>query len=125
MADNFHIDVRYEGLDPLKAALRIAFAQWSNGAKSYRIDPSKGLIFYWATEAANETAIEVPFKMDADAAADFASRWLKDTASYAPEPDHDGDNGKGWRVYTDSWGAVSGEDFSICAVQPCWMMYGK
>lgn len=122
MSDNFHIDVRTRGLAALKAALTIAFSEHRK-IQSYRVDPVKGMIFYWVTEGANRNTL--PFILDGERGAEFAHRWLEETAEYPAEPDHDGSNSKGWRVYTDAWGSVNGEDYSVCAVQPFWMAHGK
>lgn len=69
----------------------------------------------------------VPFIMpiDADEAAGLATVWLANGAKWDKEPDHDGDNGKGWRVFNGAWGHVYGMYQGICAVAPEWAMYGK
>jgi hypothetical protein len=121
MSDNFKIDIAWKG--PLLKAMEIAFSNWP-GAKSYIIDPKKGLIFCWTDTDSAHALVQFPFKMDAKGAADFAERWLAEQ-EYGREPDHDGSNGKGWRIYNDQWSRVDGYTYSICAVQPCWMMYGK
>lgn len=50
--------------------------------------------------------------------------WLE-TVAYGPQPDHDGSNGKGWRVFNEAWGHVAQERFAFCAIQPVWAMYEK
>ena len=50
--------------------------------------------------------------------------WL-DHADYGPQPDHDGDNGKGFRIYNESWGHIAEMWEAFLAIQPCWAMYGK
>lgn len=121
--DNFQIDITAQGKPTLETALRIAFEHNHGPAKGYRIDPEKGLIFLWVVES-RPGVVPFPFAMDAVGAADFAWRWLAEQ-DYGPEPDHDGDNGKGWRVYCEFWGHVGGDWRAICAVQPAWAMYGK
>lgn len=128
MSDNFKIDIAWEG--DLRKAMEIAFSRYSN-VKAYKIDPKKGLMFFWFYEEPKygETgnrsgSIALPFKMDAAGAADFATRWLAEQ-DYGREPDHDGSNAKGWRIYNDEWSRVDGYAYSICAIKPCWMEYGK
>lgn len=120
--DNFHIDVTSEGAEGLLFALRIAFR--GRKARGYRVVEGKGLVFF--SEGNKSDYSELPFQMEHNIAADFVWQWLKE-ADYGKEPNHDGDNGKGWRVYVDSWGRVSnvGGGYSICAVAPAWAMYGK
>lgn len=125
MADNFHIDIAHEG--DLKPAMRIAFAGAAGGkAEGYAIDPDKGLVFFWAIPRPEDPRIvPLPFKLDADGAADFAERWLSEQ-SYGKQPDHDGDNGRGWRIYNEAWAQVQPYGpYGFVAVKPCWMMYGK
>lgn len=124
--DNFRIDVIAEGCVTLEAALEIAFRH--NGgptAVGYRVHPEKGLVFVWSMgDHRDPGVVAFPFKMDVKGAADFAQRWLAEQ-NYGRQPDHDGDNGKGWRVYCEGWGRVGDISFAICAVQPQWAMYGK
>lgn len=120
--DNFHIDVTSEGKSSLILAMRLAFDRGYK-AVGYKIG-DKGLVFYWTMGLGPKDVIKLPFTLDADGAADFASRWLEEQ-DYGRQPDHDGDNGKGWRVYTEAWGHVAGDSGSFVAVQPAWAMYGK
>lgn len=118
--DNFHIDLTSQG--DLTKAMEIAFAGAPGGkAEAYRIN-DKGLVFYWHSDAGTTS---LPFKLDAAGAADFARRWLAEQ-DYGPEPNHDGDNGRGWRLYNESWGRVDDcGSYSFVAVKPEWAMYGK
>src|SRR5690349_24893058 len=43
--------------------------------------------------------------------------WLAE-ADYGPQPDHDGDNSKGWRIYNEAWGHVDNLWGAIVAIQP-------
>lgn len=118
--DNFKINVVSEGKDDLVLAFKIAFRHKKDSIVGYRVCPDKGLIFYrYASQ--RPQVVHLPFTLDAEGAADFAARWLEQ-ASYGPEPDHDGDNGKGWRLY---WGQVASENETMVAVKPNWAMYGK
>ena len=118
--DNFHFDMTSEGAETLKKALAL-FNQPGRKVVGYKADKEKGLILYWSE---SERATKLPFPMTLQQAADFASGWLEH-ADYGSEPDHDGDNGKGWRLYTESCGHVGGEWQALAAIQPMWAMYGK
>lgn len=118
--DNFRIDITSEG--SLLEAMQIAFRHSSQRAIGYRVCAAKGLIFYQYDSSPMMTRL--PFKLDAAGAADFASRWLAEQ-DYGTQPDHDGGNGKGWRLYNEAWGHVDGEYQAFVAVKPVWAMYGK
>lgn len=126
--DNFRIDVNAAGDILLRDVMRIVFTRHSH-ATHYMLWPGKGLVFFWTEPRAAEQVgapepIGFPFKMDADGAAEFARRWLADT-EYPKQPDHDGDNSKGWRVYNEAWGHIGNYWSAIIAVQPTWAMHGK
>lgn len=125
--DNFHIDITNSG--DLTKAMEIAFEGAAGGkAEAYAIDPKKGLVFLWhkaEPRTVSETIVfNLPFKLDATGAADFAKRWLAEQ-DYGQQPDHDGDNGEGWRLYNETWGHVEGYTYGFVAVKPAWIMYGK
>lgn len=122
--DNLHIDVTSEGNDSLRLVMMLAFRR-NTKATHYAVTEKHGLLLFWMNPG--QTSLEVkslPFKLDAEGAADFAQRWLAE-ADYGKEPDHDGSNGRGWRISTDNWGRGGGYDYGIVAIQPAWAMYGK
>ena len=120
--DNFHFDLTSEG--DLVAPMKIAFQRPTQRAEGYLIHPEKGLVFFWYLGETVEGLVKLPFKMDHVGAADFARRWL-DEQDYGREPDHDGDNGRGWRLYNEEWGRVGSWTGAFIAVKPAWAMYGK
>lgn len=126
--DNFRISITSIGDETLKHAISLAFtAGGRKSATHYAIRSGfdgvpKRLVFLWAP--GGKDSIELPFKLDSEGAADFARRWLAE-ADYGDQPDHDGDNDKGWTLYNDNWGHVDGEWQAIVAVKPSWAMYGK
>ena len=79
---------------------------------------------YASSEPEGRDQIALPFTLDAAGAADFAARWLAE-ADYGKQPDHDGDNGRGWRAYVEGWGHVDGHHRAIVAISPSWAIYGK
>lgn len=125
--DNFRIDVTWEGEKTFRTILEMVIRQ-KPGSKVeyYTLDPEYGMVLFWTepTQSLKHNAQKLPYKMDPIAAIDFVWNWLK-TADYEQQPDHDGDNGKGWRIFNEAWGHVKSEWAAICAIQPVWAMYGK
>lgn len=145
--DNRTLDIVSEGDAPLGLALKLAWSNASGGkATHYKIaklhehveyfgqptsrhhvvsrespDGTPTLILLWHEE---KGALPLPYPMELDEAIPFVIGWLK-KAPYGEQPDHDGDNGAGWRVYTEAWGHVAGHAYAIVGVQPAWAMYGK
>lgn len=119
--DNFKFDMTSKGASTLKAALAL-FNPPGRKVTGYSEEPGKKLVLYWSNSSPK--AVKLPFPMTLEQAADFAAGWLEH-ADYGHEPDHDGDNGKGWRLYCENWGHVDGDSYAFAAVQPVWAMYGK
>lgn len=109
-------------------AVREAVAAVKNAEKPYLDKPGKPLrmVFFnhYSKPDHPGDKVALPFRLDAKGAADFARRWLAE-ADYGREPDHDGDNKRGWRAYNEGWGHVDEDHYSIIAVAPSWAMYGK
>jgi len=124
--DNFKIDVISEGKEAFTLALKIALSRYSK-VTHYYVDAKRGMVLYW-TDPKETGVTKLPFDMKLEHAVDFVWGWLQEGADFGAQPDHDGDNGKGFRVSTDSWGRVAnvpGEFYTIAAIQPVWAMYGK
>lgn len=148
--DNFLINIVSEG--SLADAMKIACGRWHDKIVGYAIrdavagekyeadkflsDPKNAyvlrlqkepkerrLVFYW-TKIDRPDFVAFPFTLDPDGAADFAARWLAEE-DYGKQPDHDGDNGRGWRLYCEGWGHVDSEYQAFVAISPRWAMYGK
>lgn len=118
--DNFHFDMTSEGDEAFKTALKLFDVRVGRTVVGYRSDAKK-MVLYWSV---SERATKLPYPMTFEQAANFVLGWLAH-ADYGPEPDHDGDNGKGWRLYNEAWGQVDGEWQAFAAIEPCWAMYGK
>lgn len=87
-------------------------------------DPKDGietLILCWSDE---KDAVPLAYPHSLDEAYHFVKGWLRSVKT-GSQPDHDGDNGHGWRVFCDHWGHVAGHHYAICGVQFKWAMYGK
>lgn len=136
MADNFSFDIT-AGAD-LEGCLRIAFQQhstathWAEAPRTVqRPDPRPDLIIprlvlLWTDPKDPSFSPVHPFPspVTAKGMEPIVVEWLK-AQNYGKEPDHDGDNHKGWRIYNESWGHVVGRWQAFCAIEPEWMMYGK
>lgn len=134
--DNFEIKLVAEDPETLKEALRICFRHNAPGGrithwieKDAQTDPEwigasdkrKMLVLLWAKE---EGSHKLPVPLKADGAFELVSRWLEE-ADYGPEPDHDGDNDKGFCLYCDHWGHVDDLHYAVVGIIPAWAMYGK
>lgn len=119
--DNRHIDITSEGKDAFHTALSL-FNPPGNKVVGYKAT-AKRLTFFWL-ESRSDGYTKLPYPMTIPQAADFALGWLEH-ADYGREPDHDGENGKGWRLFHDIWGRVDNDSSSFVAIEPVWAMYGK
>jgi hypothetical protein len=81
----------------------------------------KGLVLFWTP---GKDTVRFPFAMDSGTILPMIKGWLAEQ-DYGPEPDHDGSNGKGWRLYNESWGHIGNEWEAFVAILPAWAMYGK
>lgn len=127
MSDNYHFDISSEGRESFERAMGFAFdGRFSETkARGYRVDPVKGLILYWSVDSARGVGITpLPYEMKQKAATEFVWHWLEEQ-DYGREPDHDGSNHKGWRVYNEAWNRIGDEWGAFAAIKPEWMMYGK
>ncbi len=151
--DNRRIDVTSVGEDALRMALSLVWPGATGGkASHYKIVNLKQVTTYYGepthrhlveskevTEAgakdpgvptlillwnAERDALPLPYPLELDETIPFVAGWLK-RVPRGSQPDHDGDNDKGFRVFTESWGHVAGHHYAIVGVQPEWAMYGK
>lgn len=123
--DNRRIDITSEGRRAFDLAMELAF----EGKHRYRtavafLQTDKGLVLYWHMA---EGTKPLPCAMDWRSAADLAWTWLATVPDEEREAylDHDGSNGKGFRIYNESWGHVDGSPYAIIAIQAVWAWYGK
>ena len=125
MSDNFHIDVSSECRASFDKCMELLWHKVPGGFASHytvrKIEGVETLILLWHEE---QDAKPLPFKLSLEAAKSFGWNWLEQSA-YGGQPDHDGDNGRGFRVFNEDWGHVSGMHYAFAGIQPCWMMYGK
>ena len=121
--DDFPIlNVSGSYIERLVTVLELAPYQY---ARAYFASDEK-LVFFWSAEQLPPHAHLLPGKANAELMASLVKSWLNETAKYPEEPNHDGSNTKGWRVYCDSWGMVEGfGHYSFVAIVPHWIMHGK
>ena len=145
--DNRHIDITSEGDDALAIAMKLAWAgapgdrathykvvnlvektgyygEPTNSHNTKTVEDAKGIptmILLWTAE---RDAVPLPTPMGLEAITGVVTGWLKDVPR-GKQPDHDGSNGHGWRVFNEAWGHVFGHHYAIVAIQPAWAMYGK
>lgn len=100
----------------------------------WRIHPEKGFILYW--DAKDENVTPFPSVMSATWLAPMIMNWLEsDDAKRMKcigkdaDYDHDGSNEYGFRVYIEDWSRIqtgqSDEGYSIAAIRPAYLWYGK
>lgn len=91
-----------------------------------KVEPKSGMVLFWHEDHLHQVkSVALPFPLGVDAAVDFLWAWMEN-ADFGKEPDHDGDNGKGFIVTTgDFWGHVEGSHYAFLGVYPDWQMYGK
>lgn len=142
-ADNYRFDVTawdgHHDFDMLRLCLKLAFANhskathWSHvpgelakvehGRQFAMWSRPPRLILHWYGED-NKNLTPFLSPVDFEAATVSVRAWLK-AQDYANEPDHDGDNSKGWRIFNEAWGYVGDHRGAICAVETAWLMHGK
>ena len=125
--DNKRLDIITEGRANFALAMRLACG---NHRKTVAYLSGKYLLadtlmLFWTLPKPNiHGACQLPHEMTCDEATEFAWGWLQH-ADYGEEPDHDGSNGKGFRVFNEAWGHVNNRYEIFCAIQSLWAMYGK
>ncbi len=110
--------------------------------KGWYINPEKGLVLTWMPKEGdskpftNNMGKEAPISkeellpllwewLDSDEA-----KTISTDGQWEGNKDHDGHNEKGWKLYTEDWGHINREkysidSYSICAFKPIYCWYGK
>lgn len=129
MTDNYRFDMT--GVD-LGTALSVAFGDHLKrkciGYKTTEryidpVTPSKFILFWADSEIQLTGMIPLP-PMGPFETEIVVNAWLA-SADYGREPDHDGSNTKGCRVYNDTWGHAAGYWQAFAVIEPAWLMHGK
>lgn len=130
--DNKKISIQSEGKKSFDLAVKLFFIdEYDHGEPTktvthYYEDPDKGLVLLWA-EDNSHNSVKLPVPLKWQAAADLAWEWLINQSddSYKDRFDHDGSNGKGFKVYNEAWGRIGNCHYALFAVVPVWAWYGK
>jgi len=112
-----------------KFTTEVKYGDRSNGGQYHYFDLketpdakcTETLILLWHEE---RNAVALPYPINLAGAVEFTKGWLANT-DYGPQPDHDGDNEKAWRVFCDHWGHVYDHHYGIAGIQPRWAMFSK
>ena len=124
--DNFHFNICSDSRTHFDMAVEIGFAGAAGGkAYSYKISPEKGIILSWQKEGLKDGYMILSYPLTSETAKNFLWDLLKSIEFSEKQPDHDGDNEKGFRIYNESWSRVDGNFYAFMAVRPEWQMYGK
>lgn len=91
------IDIQSVGKDKFKTVLNL----FNSKIEGYLQDDEKGLILFAYIPNSNDEINKLPYNMTMNQAVDFLYGWLEQ-CTYPPEPDHDGSNEKGWRIYNNN-----------------------
>jgi len=92
-------------------------------AKGYAIDKELNRIVLFQYD--HDSCVAFPAPLEADQCAKLVFAWLEG-ATYPSQPDHDGDNEKGWLCHTEAWGHVEPFGYTaFLAVEPHWIQHGK
>lgn len=145
--DNYRIDITAEGENVLRKAIDLAMTRrdgdlpcktlyWAIRAADdpAKPDPHRRLrndeprreriVFFWHEQADDKDRHPFPVLPSTAAIADIVIAWLK-TVKRHPQPDHDGSNGHGWRLYNEDWARVDDDSSALFAVHFEWAWYGK
>lgn len=120
--DNLSVDVIAMGADALRNVLDILMGG-SRRVVGYRVCGSK-LVLYWTKPSNCKDFQAGLFPLNLEQAVAMILGWLE-SVDYGREPDHEGDNSKGWRVYNEAWGHVDNQWEAFAAVEPVWAIHGK
>jgi hypothetical protein len=143
--DNRHITVQSEGRKAFELAMQLLFDNAPGGKVSHYSDhPTYGFVLFWdgdedylseasydahdlKKEKVTSPIVKLPYAMNCKAATDLAWEWLQAQPNdkYQDQCDHDGSNGKGFKVYNEYWGHIGDSHYSVLAVLPVWAWYGK
>ena len=138
--DNRHISIQSEGRSAFDLAFQLMFDNCpGKKATHYFEHPKNGLLLLWDEDffidtlrSANNSdprvkANKLPYPMNWKAASDLAWGWLQNQPEekYECNLDHDGSNGKGFKVYNEDWGHVAESHYAFLGVLPVWAWYGK
>ncbi len=133
----FNVNGKTEAM--LRDALKLVFAQEGDHTRAHAWveHPEHGIILLWGIPSTGDylrpySCSKFLSPLTAEEVTPLIVTWLKSDEAkivkcehWDANADHDGSNSLGWRVYCGDWGHVGEERYSICAVKPAWIWYGK
>jgi hypothetical protein len=136
IGDNFNFDMTArddDGETLMVAALQLAMVKFPQAvfyrARAHLIKDRKAaapsrLTLFW-TGAGDVSLIPFPTALSAVAVEPIIRAWLKsaEISAYGPRMNHDGDNERGWRIFTRT-----PEEYDhrvIVNIEPAWIVLGK
>jgi hypothetical protein len=135
LVQRFHLEADTHA--QLVSAIAILLEWNSTGVKFYATGKDHArapyLSLLWGKpDAAPDVQAFIAPMADPEAIAMQIEAWLK-TAEYGRQPDHDGDNGKGYRLVNGgptlsapgTWKNNPWGFYSVLTVTPCWIEYHK
>ena len=123
--DNFSFDITTDG--NLQGWLDCCMVQYHKavGWSSHNDEKGQRLVFYWVAPPDRVDGYHpLPSPADSGQICAIAKAWLE-SVDRGRQPDHDGDNGRGFRLYNEAWGHVDEHYQAFLALSPAWAMYGK
>lgn len=138
--DNFAFDITARSRVTFDLAMQIATAD-DKEAKAYAVidhvcesnewtkrdkKKRKTLVLFWVKDV--KDTIPFPHPLKGKALREFCWDWLQHThedGAAGSEPDHDGSNSPGYRIFNEAWGHVASHWQAFAAIQPAWAMHGK
>jgi hypothetical protein len=121
--DNRKIDIHSEGETDFITAMQLATKQGHTQTIGYSLElDGSVMVLYWAK---SEKMTPFPYEMSRSEITAFVWGWLQKMKPLGDAPDHDGDNGHGFRVYNEAWGHIMNRWEAFIAITPIWAMYGK
>jgi hypothetical protein len=128
--DNRRFNINGKEREHFFTALELAFnIDRKKTANGWSFDPFKGMILHKYDRANINKFMGSP---SIETIGNMVWDWLIEIdESSMPhddwdmDEDHDGHNGKGWRIYLEDWGRVNGDSSAICAIKPVYLWYGK
>lgn len=121
--DNRHIDITARNEEDFNLAMQIICrTEWgSRKVVGFAVEQNT-FVLYW-TKA--DKMQPLPYDMTPQQITAFVWGWLQGAQPIDREPDHDGDNKKGFRVFNEAWGHVFNQSQAFAGITPVWAMYGK
>ena len=150
--DNFAVHILSSGKENLDTIAKLIIRNRCSSAEYYVSDHLNGIVLFWhkpggklkfsiprlekphelctdrrddSRDTIDSHVMRLPFLLNQSNVTDFLWCVLQDF-TYPQEPDHDGDNEKGFIITTgNEWGQIKDEDYCILQMAPAWIMLGK